>query len=128
MMLVATLLAYLLGARIGVIGKVSRRFTPVITDASAWYHVFESGPEDSYVHVGCDMRDGSYVAGRLAWYSTEVDEKADRDLALAEPISFRPVGDIRDRALTVPRMIISGREVSRMLVAYISPSRSADAQ
>lgn len=117
---IATLLAYLLGARIGPIGKVFRRFTPVIADVSAWYHVFESGPDDSYVYLGCDMRDGTYVAGRLAWYSTEVDEKADRDIALAEPITFRAAGEDEDRALDVPRMIISGRDVTRMLVSYIS--------
>lgn len=118
-MLLATLLAYLLGGRVGPIGRVFRRFTPIIADASAWYHVFESGPDGSYVHVGCDMRDGAYVGGRPAWYSTEVDEKADRDLALAEPITFRPSGDARDRPLTVPRLIVSGRDVTRMLVSYI---------
>lgn len=124
LVLIATMMAYLLGARIGPVGRFFRAFTPVIADASAWYHTFETGPGDSYVHVGCDMRDGAYVAGRLEWYSTEVDEKADRDLALAEPITFRPAGDTEDRELHISRIIISGREVSRMLVSYVAVPRA----
>lgn len=122
---IATVIAFLLGAQVGPIANVSRRFAPVIAETSAWYSVFESGPVGSYVHVGCDMRDGAFVSGRLAWYSTEVEEKADRDLALAQPITFRPAGGDKGDELTVPRMIISGREVTRMLVSYIGPSTEA---
>lgn len=79
-------LALLLGVRPGPVQAVAERFAPAIVEVSAWYHVFDEGPEGARVYVGCDLRDGSYVGGLLEWYSTEVAETADRDLVIAEPI------------------------------------------
>jgi hypothetical protein len=93
---------------------------PLIVDVSAWYRVFERGPEGSAVYVGCDMRDGSYVAGVLAWYSTEVDETADRDVVLAPPLLSKRNGTV-ETVDGFARLIISARDVSRFYVSFLKP-------
>jgi hypothetical protein len=101
------------GVRVGVVGQA-------IVDVSAWYHVFEEGPPESSVYVGCDLRDGSYVGGQLDWYSTQVSETADRDFVLAEPITFRPPDSDEDRTIVgFSRLVLSARDVGRLYVAYI---------
>jgi hypothetical protein len=113
-------LAVVLGVRPRWMGRFSERFTPAIVDVSAWYHVFEEGPKDNYVHVGCDLRDGSWVSGLLDWYSTDIDETGDRDFVLAEPILFRPPDDTTDRELHgFSRLVLSARDVMRMYVTYL---------
>lgn len=103
---------------------IVRAFAPVIVNEPAWFHVFETTPQipdgaPAYIYVGCDLKDGSYIAGRLAWYSTETSETADRDLVLAAPIS-RKVGG---KAFEVPgfeRVILSAREVQRLYVTWVA--------
>jgi len=58
-----------------------RWLAPIVVDESAWSHVFDEAPEGSSIFVGCDLTDGNYVSGYLAWYNTDVDEVADRDPA-----------------------------------------------
>jgi hypothetical protein len=113
-------LAFLLAARPGFMGRFSERFAPAIVDVSAWFHVFEEGPENTRVFVGCDLQDGFYVGGFLDWYSTEVVENGDRDFVLAEPITMRPPGARAAAALDAPRLILSAREVRRLYVSYIA--------
>lgn len=116
-------LAVVLGVRPRLIQAVAERFTPAIVDVSAWYHVFDEGPEGAKVYVGCDLRDGSYVAGYLDWYSTEVDETADRDFVIAEPITYRPPNDDEDQTIEgFPRLVLSARDVARLFVSYVEIS------
>lgn len=83
------LLAFLLGKyRPLIAGAVA---SGRITFNSAWWELFHLNP-DSRIYVSCELRDGSNIAGYLLRYSTETDESPDRDLALAEPISYRSVG------------------------------------
>lgn len=99
-------------------GRISRSGS--ISSVSTWYHVLdEQVPADHYVYVGCDMRDGAYVAGILEWSSTSVEETVDRDLALAAPITYRPPNDTEDRVLNIERLVVSNREIVRMLVSYV---------
>lgn len=95
------------------------RFAPVIVDSSAWYQVFEEGQLDDRVFIGCDLRDGTYVSGYLDWYSTEVDETADRDLVLAAPITVRTDGE--SAIADFPRLVVSAREIARLWVSFIGP-------
>lgn len=106
--------ALLIGLGIGPIA----RLTPVIIDASAWYQVFESGPEDALVFVGCDLNDGSYVSGYLDWYNTDIDEVSDRDLVLAAPITVKIGGN--EEAYGFERMILSARNIARLNVAFVT--------
>lgn len=138
-------LALALGSRPHGLRALSTRFAPAIVDVSAWYHVFEEGPVGDLVYVGCDLQDGSYVGGLLDWYSTAVEETADRDLCLAEPLTFQPAGgedeldperegpdepepeepQVQDLE-GVSRVVVSAREVSRMYVSYLSERPTAD--
>lgn len=86
-LIVSSTFALAFGMRPWPLATLVERFTPVIVDVSAWYHVFDEGPPGAKVYVGCDLRDGSYIGGLLDWYSTEVHETADRDFVIAEPIS-----------------------------------------
>ncbi len=128
-------LALALGMRPKWLRAVSTRFAPAIVDVSAWYHVFEEGPADNFVYVGCDLQDGSYVGGLLEWYSTAVEETADRDLCLAEPLTFRPVGESEEPEAEqsriqdlegVSRVVVSARDVARMYVSYLRKPPTVD--
>jgi hypothetical protein len=121
-LLLSSTLALVLGMRPGWVSGLSTRFAPAIVDVSGWYHVFEEGPPNAFVYVGCDLRDGSYVGGTLDWYSTAVEETADRDFVLAGPITFRPPGEPEDPLLGVSRIVISARDVARLYVSYIDGS------
>ncbi|MCW2750510.1 MAG: putative rane protein [Aeromicrobium sp.] len=129
LLLLSSGLAFVLGARPKAIERFATRFAPSIVDVSTWYYVFEAGAEDEYVYVGCDLRDGAYVAGVLDWYSTEVAETADRDFAIASPIRYRPAGETEPRTIEgFQRLVVSARDVSRMYVDYqqVMPTFSDD--
>jgi hypothetical protein len=103
-----------------------RLFAPVIVNESAWYHVFEEQPQDpaaDQIYVGCDLQDGSYVAGILEWYSTETEDKPDRDLILGPPLLRRNRGQI-DRLAGMQRLIVSAREITMMYVTWIEPAQA----
>jgi hypothetical protein len=94
--------------------------TPLVVDASAWYEVFESGPKGYGVYVACDLQDGAYLGGMLDWYSTELQETADRDFALAAPFEFAKDGEMSDLA-GFDRVVVSARQLTRMYVAFVEP-------
>jgi len=120
LLLGSSALAFVLGIRPVWLESFSARFAPTLVDASTWYHVFEAGPAESYVWVGCDLRDGAWVAGALDWYSTEIDETADRELAIAGPIEFRAADASEGRTIDgYQRLVISAREIVRLYVTYL---------
>jgi hypothetical protein len=122
-LIVSSALAITLAVRPRPIGTLVERFTPAIVDVSAWYHVFDEGPAEALVYVGCDLRDGSYVGGLLDWYSTEVHETADRDFVIAEPITYRPPDGSEDRTIEgFSRLVLSARDVARLYVSYVDPA------
>lgn len=124
---ISSALAVLLAVRLGFVQKLSDSATPIIRDIPAWYFVFESGPEGTSTFVGCDLRDGTYLSGQLDWYSTEVNEIADRDLVLARPITFYdPDGESQNVAF--PRVIVSARDITRLYVSFIDPPTDAPEQ
>jgi hypothetical protein len=82
-------LAYLLGRYWpGVAGAVA---SGSITFTSAWWELFHANP-GTRIYVGCELQDGSYIAGYLWRYSTETDETPDRELALTGPVTYWPAG------------------------------------
>lgn len=115
----SSLVAWAAAEQWGPIGWIAKRVAPVIVDVPAWYHVFEACPPDKHVYVGCDLADGAYIGGFLDWYSTEVEETADRDLVLAEPLTFRPADESEDRVLTFSRLVVSARQISRLYVSFL---------
>lgn len=117
LLMVATLVAWLIAARVPPLGWLATRFDPSIFDVPAWYEVFEAH-EDAYVHVACSIKDGGFVAGILAWYSTDTDENDDRSLVLAPPLRRIEDGESVDVSM-VGRIVLSARDIETMEVTYL---------
>jgi hypothetical protein len=96
--------------------QITTVFAPVIVDSSAWCEVFTTEP-GSYVHAGLELTDGGYVSGRVAWFSTELEETGDRDIVLGPPLQLRTEVGVED--LKVQRVIVAARNITRIDVAYI---------
>jgi hypothetical protein len=118
-------LAFILGRyRPEIAGRVT---SGDITFTSAWWELFHEHP-GAYIHVGCQLEDGSYISGYLVRYSSEIDETPDRELALTAPITYRPAGDDKAGTLDdVGAVIISARQIKFLTVSYIyaTPATSA---
>lgn len=111
-------------SRRGRIGRwaaqLGDRFAPAIVEASAWYRALDVDvPDNCWVHVGCSLRQGGYVSGRLAWFSTDTEEHGDRGLALAPPIEWIRHGQPTDTSLT-GRLVLSACEIALLEVTYRS--------
>jgi hypothetical protein len=119
LLLFASFLAIMLGRFAGDLTFPSF-LTPLVVDVSAWYQVFENGPVGYTVYVACDLEDGSYIAGTLDWYSTQLEETSDRDFALAGPFSFEKDGAESDLE-GFDRVILSARQVCRIYVSFVAP-------
>jgi Family of unknown function (DUF6338) len=102
------------------IGRWGRAWiTPIIVDMSAWNLLFtEQVPPDAKVFLGCDLEDGTYVSGYLAWFNTDPDEGEDRALVLATPITVRTGGTSAPSQFS--RLILSAREIKRLHVSYLT--------
>lgn len=106
------------------VGRLAKILNPVIVDASTWYHIFEDQPdapegEQAFPYLGCTLDDGSFIAGRLTWYSTEVEETPDRELALVGPFTMRSASGkvVTEKA---PIMILSARCIQRLTVTWVN--------
>lgn len=120
LVLIACAFATVFALRPSPFAAFLERFSPAIVDVSAWYHAFEEAPDGMSVFCGIVMDDGAYVEGPLDWYSTEVEESADRDLVLAKPIRYRPAGQSNDEPpLEFERIIVSSRNIRTILVSYL---------
>jgi hypothetical protein len=98
-------------------------FAPDIVQTSAWQRMFkdmvstkEMRDARNIPFVGIDLRDGTYVSGYVDWFSTELDDVADRDLVLAEPIRVRRDGN--EIRADFSRLVVSARDILRMYVSY----------
>lgn len=117
LLILATLVALLIAARVPPLRWLSARFDPAIVDVPAWYEVFEA-LDDKYVHVGCSMKGGGYISGVLAWYSTDTDETDNRSLVLAPPFR-RLEADGSVDVSRVGRIILAARDIDVMEVTYL---------
>ena len=96
---------------------VTAKFSPVIRDASAWSETLNT-TAGHYTHAGCELRNGSYVGGRVIWFSTDLEETGDRELCLGPPLTFRDA-DGEASELAAQRVVVAAREIHRMDVTYI---------
>ncbi|MGQ4401730.1 DUF6338 family protein [Streptomyces hayashii] len=109
----------------------ARRLEP---QKSAWWLLFREHP-DAIVHLGCQLEDGSYLAGQLHSFSRAPVENSDRELTLRGDITYRAPGDTT--AALLPRVnavVISARQLVFVTVSYLpveagpdpGPGRSGD--
>jgi len=117
----SSLLAFLL-AILPKLGLSFKWLSPDIVDESSWYYsLSDNVPEKKRPYVGLDLRDNTYVAGFVDWFSTDIDEVADRDITLVAAVGW-PLIFKRDEIkeeLATERMVVSARDIVRMHVSYI---------
>ena len=113
-------LAYTLGRfRPGIAGRV---VSGKIGFNSAWWELFTYKP-NTYKYIGCELQDGSYIAGYLMRYSSEIDETGDRSLALSAPISYRPANSREKEIMSnVGAVIVSADQLKFLTVSYRLPA------
>ena len=122
-LLLSSLLSAAFAYRVGPLGYLSKRLAPAIGQYSGWYQVFETEvPENaSRTFVFCELTDGSYTAGDLAWFNTEPEDTPDRDLILAPPLRVQKADG---RPVNVPeemrRLVLSARDIRRLYVTYLT--------
>lgn len=85
----------------------------VIVETSSWNETF-AVDIGQYVHLGLQLRDGSYLSGRLVWFSTEIEETADRDLVLGVPLAIRHKDADEPVVMPAERAVVSAREIVRI--------------
>lgn len=84
---------------------------------SAWWQLLDDAEPGAYRYVRCRLTDGSEVAGWLLSFNPEVDEVADRELALSGPIYFTDLtGEVRTNEFGAAS--VSARFVVSLDVSY----------
>lgn len=92
---------------------------PHESTTSSWWTLFEDWEKGRNVHIGCNLDDGSFVEGMLGAFSREAEDRPERDLILAEPISYRPPGYRATRPYEASTVCISAARIVTMFVTYI---------
>lgn len=96
-----------------------------VTFDSAWWRLFHEF-DDSFIHVGCYLEDGSFLSGWLLSYAPDYRETADRDLTISAPVFFRPAGEADGAVLErVGAVAISARRIVSLLVTYVEDQNGA---
>lgn len=108
--------------RVGPLKYLSKRLTPALGQFTAWYHAFEDNVPEDYdrIFLICELTDGGYAAGDLAWYSTQPEASPDRDLVLAAPLQVSRPGRDDPEVLHEGRLVLSARDIRRIYVSYIT--------
>jgi hypothetical protein len=96
-------------------------FNPSVKTEPAWWQMFKLHPAMA-CYAGCELKDGSYVAGQLYSFSPESDETPDRELTMSAPITYRPSGSDESSTLDVSAIIVSAREIKLLTVTYLEPA------
>jgi hypothetical protein len=115
----ACVLAWLLGTFWpGIAGRI---VAGKIQFDSAWWELFHAQP-DCQNYVSCELTDGSYMAGPLFRYSTDTEETENRELVIAAPIMYRPVGYEKASELeNVHVLSIRASQIKYLAVTYLEP-------
>ncbi|SOD87445.1 DUF6338 family protein [Streptomyces sp. Ag109_G2-15] len=115
-------LATVLGYGLAAVRRVDNR-----AERPGWWWAFQAYPArhrihdyvDSRIYVGCQLRDGSHVAGTLLSHSRLSAETGDRDLLLRGEVRLRAGGATEETALPDAHvMIVSARDIVWMTVTY----------
>ncbi|WP_163512221.1 DUF6338 family protein [Fodinicola acaciae] len=86
---------------------------------SAWTKIFVGQP-DAYVHVGCNLDDGSFISGYLDSWTRSSEDLPDRDLTLIGDIKYRAPGDaVVEKCGSVSGAVISARRIVSLMVTYV---------
>ena len=119
----ASALAMALAFCLWPIEPLLKRFAPALSDESVWHrYFFIRAPKDSYVYLECHLNDGSYVAGPLVWYNTDLEDSPDRDLVIGQPLTLlEPDGEPIEGSPGA-QAILSAREIRQILVTYVDRS------
>ena len=129
----SSIIAVALAAQLGPIRKLLNsklvnmlveHYSARIVDESVWdRYFFYLPPDDSIVYIQCYLHDGSYAAGRLAWYNTDIDDTPDRDLALSHPLLLEsPDGSPLIEPGDDQHLILSARDIRQIVVTYVMQS------
>jgi len=95
-----------------------------VTSQSAWWRLFHQH-DDSLIHVGCHLDDGSFVSGWLLSYAADYEESGDRELTLSAPVFFRPAGAPDGVNLDgVGAVAVSARRIVSLLVSYVDDQQA----
>lgn len=112
------------GARSGRLRSLlARQLLPVIVESSAWTGVLATD-SSRYPIAGLELVDGSHVSGRVAWFSTHLEETGDRELVLRRPVVLRV--DDGWHTLDAERVVVSARAIRRLDVTYHVDAEVAD--
>ena len=122
---VSSALAVAFAHRSWPIRRLTARLAPALSDESVWHRYFElSKPRDTdsnkyYTYLECHLMDGSYVAGPLAWYNTDIEDHSDRELVIGQPLTI--LGSDGEPLTPSPssQAILSAREIRRILVTHV---------
>ncbi len=119
---VSSVLAVAFACRVWPIRHLAAPFAPALSDESVWHRYFElirPKDTDTYPYLECHLVDGSYVAGPLVWYNTDIEDHPDRELVLGQPLSI--VGSDGEPVTLSPnsQIILSAREIRRILVTHV---------
>lgn len=102
-----------------LVGRYGPKGTNGVTFESAWWKAFKLADEYR-THVGCELTDGTHIAGTLWTFSTSVEETADRDLGLVAPITYRPGETAVDTVLDgVGVVVINARQIRYITITYL---------
>ena len=115
---VSSALAILWAVKPGPLSKIPFDLVPDFADTTAWTYQFRTAPPKSSTYVGCDLADGTFVSGLLAWYSTSLDEDSERGLILAEPLSV--VKDGKQVKSEFQRIVLSAKDIKAIYVSYVT--------
>ena len=119
----ASALAVAFAHRLWPIEPFVKRFAPALSDESVWHRYFFIGaPKDSYVYLESHLNDGSYVAGPLVWYNTDLEDSSDRDLVIGQPLTLLGPDGEPIEGSPGAQAILSAREIRQILVTYVDRS------
>lgn len=122
MLLVATALAY--AATLPAIrGRLPGAY-PHDSTVSAWGIMFAKWrPDhpDQQIRIGCQLEDGSFLAGRLASFDISADDHPDRDLILLAPIDYQAPGSDELQRLDLAALSVSARRILWVGAKYYVP-------
>ncbi|WP_327240672.1 DUF6338 family protein [Streptomyces sp. NBC_01318] len=90
---------------------------------SSWWLLFGRYPAFTgakCTYVGCELVDGSYLAGVLKHFAHQAEETGDRELALVAPLEYRSHPGTPSRRLTDHQLVsVSARQIKFLTVTYL---------
>ncbi|MFE7043128.1 DUF6338 family protein [Streptomyces atratus] len=116
------LLAAAAGAALAAARLLPRGPGPLSVESS-WWLLFGRYPAQTgakCAYVGCELVDGSHLAGVLKHFAHQAEETGDRELALIAPLEYRPHSGVPSRPLAGHQLVsVSARQIKFLTVTYL---------